>query len=157
MSIVLTRIDDRLIHGQVVVGWVQALGVKRIVLIDDEVSANAWEQELYSLGVPADLRVDFVSVVDAARAIDGWSEDATKTILLVGDVDTMVRLCERTSVVRKVNLGGLHEGDDRSQRLAYVYLTDEEASRLRGLREQGIEVTAQDVPTARTIPIEALK
>ena len=46
MSIVLVRVDDRLIHGQVVVGWVQALGAQRIVLVDDEVSANAWEREL---------------------------------------------------------------------------------------------------------------
>src|SRR5438093_9146055 len=59
MSIALYRIDDRLIHGQVVVGWGKPLNVGFIVLVDDAVRASAWEQELYRMGVPADIEVVF--------------------------------------------------------------------------------------------------
>ncbi len=155
MSIVLTRLDDRLIHGQVVVGWVQHLGVRRIVLIDDEVRSNSWEQELYTLGVPGDVTVEFASVPEAVAAVREWNAEPTKTILLAGRVDTIVRLCEGTDVIRKINVGGLHEGGERTQRLAFVYLTVDEAEQLRRLREQGVEVTAQDVPTTSPVPLES--
>jgi len=154
VSIVLTRVDDRLIHGQVVIGWVQALRVKRIILIDDEVRANAWERELYSLGVPPNLEVEFLSVDEAASAVEAWHQDDVRTLLLVGDVDTVVRLCDRTQLITKVNVGGLHEGDGRSQRLKFVYVSDEEATQLRQLGERGVKVTAQDVPTAKKASLD---
>lgn len=153
MSIVLVRVDDRLIHGQVVVGWVQALGVQRIVLVDDEVSANEWERELYRLSVPAGLAVEFASVDEAARLAEEWGRERQRTLLLAGDVDTIVRLCSRSEHIKAVNVGGLHDGAARSQRLSYVYLSDEEAQQLHTLSQRGVEVSAQDVPTARAVPL----
>jgi PTS system mannose-specific IIB component/fructoselysine and glucoselysine-specific PTS system IIB component len=153
MSIVLVRVDDRLIHGQVVVGWVQALGVQRLVLVDDEVNANEWERELYRLSVPAGLAVEFASVDEATRLVEEWDGEKQRTILLAGDVDTMVRLCGRSGHIKRVNVGGLHDGAARSQRLSYVYLSDEEAQQLHTLAQLGVEVTAQDVPTARAVPL----
>src|SRR4051812_23393445 len=55
----LYRIDDRLIHGQVVVGWGRPLDIRFIVLVDDEVAASEWEQELYRMGVPPEMEVFF--------------------------------------------------------------------------------------------------
>ena len=62
MPIALFRIDDRLIHGQVVVGWGQPLELRYIVLVDDEVADSEWEQELYRMGVPPEMTVFFYSV-----------------------------------------------------------------------------------------------
>ena len=81
MSIVLVRVDDRLIHGQVVVGWVQALGVQRLVLVDDQVAANEWERELYRLSVPAGLAVEFASVDEATNRVEQWDQEPQRTIL----------------------------------------------------------------------------
>ncbi|KPK05082.1 MAG: hypothetical protein AMS20_07390 [Gemmatimonas sp. SG8_28] len=155
MSVVLTRIDDRLIHGQVVVGWVQALHARRIILVNDEVRSNAWEQELYALGVPSSLQVEFVSVDEAAERLPEWQAEQTRTILLLADVESMIRLSDRTDAISTVNVGGLHDQDGRSQRLSYVYLSDQEVAQLLELRGRGIRVTAQDVPTAKPVPVEA--
>jgi PTS system mannose-specific IIB component/fructoselysine and glucoselysine-specific PTS system IIB component len=154
MSVVLTRIDDRLIHGQVVVGWVPVLQVGRIVLVSDEVRQNPWEQELYVLGVPSGVAVEFASVAETLGAIHDWADDKVRTLLLIGDVETVVRLCDGTDLITEVNVGGLHETTGRAQRLAYVYLSDDEATQLRSLRDAGVHVTAQDVPTARPVPVE---
>ncbi|MDH3455909.1 MAG: PTS sugar transporter subunit IIB [Gemmatimonadota bacterium] len=154
MSIVLTRVDDRLIHGQVVVGWVQALDAKRLVLIDDDVRANQWERDLYALGVPAGLELHFVSVAEATQLIQSWSGDAKKTILLLGNVETTVSLCNSVAGIDQVNVGGLHEREGRSQRLPYLYLTESEARQLKELHDRGIQVTAQDVPTAKALPVD---
>jgi PTS system mannose-specific IIB component/fructoselysine and glucoselysine-specific PTS system IIB component len=153
MSVVLVRIDDRLIHGQIVVGWVQALGVKRIVLVDDAVSGNEWERELYTLSVPPGLHVEFASVAEATERMAEWMEGPDRTIVLVGNVEAIVELCNGTDQIEKVNVGGLHDATGRTQRLPYVYLSDDEAAGLRALGENGVEVTAQDVPTARPVAL----
>jgi PTS system mannose-specific IIB component/fructoselysine and glucoselysine-specific PTS system IIB component len=150
----LFRIDDRLIHGQVVVGWGQPMGLGFIALVDDEVAASDWEQELYRMGVPPDMDVFFESVEGAARALAGWCADQRPGILLTGDIETMIRLAGASGQVRSVNLGGIHHRAGRVQRLRYVYLTQDEERQLRALAARGVVVTAQDVPSARPVPLE---
>jgi PTS system mannose-specific IIB component/fructoselysine and glucoselysine-specific PTS system IIB component len=152
MSLALVRLDDRLIHGQVVMGWGQPLNVAFIILVDDEVRDSAWEQDLYRMGVPPGIEVVFASVEEARRRIPDWETDPRVGILLAGDIDTMIALAAGGNIPR-VNIGGIHHRAGRSERLRYVYLTDEEAAKLRRLASDGIEVTAQDVPTARAVPI----
>ncbi|HUF27181.1 MAG TPA: PTS sugar transporter subunit IIB [Gemmatimonadaceae bacterium] len=156
MGIELYRIDDRLIHGQVVVGWGQPLDIGFIVLVDDEVAASEWEQELYRMGVPPDMEVFFDNVPDAARRLETYRTDQRPGILLTGDIDTMRRLAEANGAIRQVNLGGIHHRAGRSQRLRYVFLTEEEARALRELADRGITVTAQDVPAARPVALAEL-
>ena len=153
MTVVLVRVDDRLIHGQVVVGWGQALGATHLVLVDDTVSANAWERDLYRMGVPPDMAVEFASVDEAARRIAEWDGSRRRTILVLNDVAAAVRLCRMAPQVKRVNLGGVHQAPGRRQRLPYVFMTDAEACDLQTLSARGVEVTAQDVPTARAVPI----
>ena len=153
MTLALYRIDDRLIHGQVVVGWGQPLDCSFIVLVDDEVSSSDWEQDLYRMGVPPQIEVIFASVERAAADLPAWEADSRVGILLVGDVDTAVALAASAPQVRKLNVGGVHHRTGRKERLRFVYLTDDEASKLKQLSARGVEVTAQDVPTARPVPI----
>lgn len=155
MSLALIRLDDRLIHGQVVVGWGQPLNIGFIVLVDDEVKNSAWEQDLYRMGVPPGIDVVFASVAEAARHIEEWYADPRPGILLVGDVDTLAGLIAAGAGgrIHRINVGGVHHRPGRSERLRYVYLTDEEATKLKQLATNGVEVTAQDVPTARAVPL----
>jgi mannose/fructose/N-acetylgalactosamine-specific phosphotransferase system component IIB len=153
MTLALYRIDDRLIHGQVVVGWGQPLNVSFIVLVDDEVRSSDWEQDLYRMGVPPSIEVRFASVEEAAQELPAWEADPRVGILLVGDIDTAVALAERAPQVRRLNIGGVHHRSGRTERLRFVYLTDDEAGKLRALAARGVDVTAQDVPTARAIPV----
>jgi PTS system mannose-specific IIB component/fructoselysine and glucoselysine-specific PTS system IIB component len=153
MSVELYRIDDRLIHGQVVVGWGQPLDLQFIVLVDDEVAASEWEQELYRMGVPPEMDVYFDSVTSAAERLPEYQSDARRGLLLTGDIETMRRLIETTNSIRAVNLGGIHHRLGRVQRLRYVFLSPEEESQLRSLSARGIDVTAQDVPAARPLTL----
>ncbi|MGH7673271.1 MAG: PTS system mannose/fructose/N-acetylgalactosamine-transporter subunit IIB [Gemmatimonadales bacterium] len=153
MSIALYRIDDRLIHGQVVVGWGQPLDCSFIVLVDDEVRGSDWEQDLYRMGVPPHIDVVFASVAEAAERLPAWDADARVGILLVGDIDTAAALAGRSDRVKRFNVGGIHHRAGRTERLRFVYLTDDEAAKLRRLAASGVEVTAQDVPTARALSL----
>jgi mannose/fructose/N-acetylgalactosamine-specific phosphotransferase system component IIB len=72
MPIVLCRVDERLIHGQVVVGWGTNLHVRRIVVADDELADSAWEQELYRAGVPDEVRPSFSPWMPLATGSSIW-------------------------------------------------------------------------------------
>jgi PTS system mannose-specific IIB component/fructoselysine and glucoselysine-specific PTS system IIB component len=159
VPIVLYRVDDRLIHGQVVVGWGRPLDVGFLVLVDDEVAASDWEQELYRMGVPPEMEVYFHGVEDAAHAHAAYLGDRRPGILLTGDVATMarfaaaVRAADPADAVRAVNLGGLHHRPGRVPRMRYVFLDGDEERALRDLAASGVAVSAQDVPSARPVPL----
>ena len=155
MTLVLNRIDDRLIHGQVVVGWGQPLDVEFIVLVDDAVAASDWEQDLYRMGVPPEMEVRFHSATDAVAHLDEYRTEPRPGILLTGDIDTM-RTLVRDGGVREVNVGGIHHRAGRVQHLRYVFLTPAEDAALRDLAALGAVVTAQDVPAARAVPLDEL-
>jgi PTS system mannose-specific IIB component/fructoselysine and glucoselysine-specific PTS system IIB component len=155
VTLVLNRIDDRLIHGQVVVGWGQPLDVKFIVLVDDAVATSDWEQELYRMAVPPEMEVRFHSAADAATHLDDYRTETRPGILLTGDIATMRVLVEQGGV-RDVSIGGIHHRAGRTQYLRYVFLTPEEEAALRDLASHGAVVTAQDVPAARAVPLEEL-
>ncbi len=156
MPLDLHRIDDRLIHGQVVVGWGQPLELRVIVLVDDEVAASEWEQDLYRMGVPPDMTVVFCSVAEAIARHAEFARDPRHAMLLTGDIDTMARLCAGVPAVRRVNVGGIHHRPGRLQRLRYVFLAPDEERALRALAATGVEVTAQDLPAARPVPLADL-
>ena len=155
MTVELFRIDDRLIHGQVVVGWGQPLDIGFIVLVDDTVAGSDWEQELYRMGVPPEMEVYFHSASDAITAMPKYLADSRRGILLTGDIPTMQRLVDG-GVVNNVNVGGIHSKPGRVQRLRYVFLSPDEESQLKALASNGVKVSAQDVPGARSVSLPDL-
>jgi mannose/fructose/N-acetylgalactosamine-specific phosphotransferase system component IIB len=157
MPIVLFRVDERLIHGQVVVGWGGPMHADRIVVVDDELAASAWEQELYCLGVPPEIDARFASVAEARAQYAGWAADGHRTIVLVRNVATARRMAE-DDLLRgtEVNLGGVHHSAGRTALLPYLHLTAAEMADLRAIGATGAEVSARDLPGARRVPLEEL-
>ncbi|MEP6589811.1 MAG: PTS sugar transporter subunit IIB [Gemmatimonadota bacterium] len=157
MSLVLCRVDDRLVHGQVVIGWGRPLAARFIVLVDDGVRASAWEQDLYRMAVPEGIEIVFASAEEAIAALPTWDADVRPGILLTGDLATMAVLhAAAPTIVQRINLGGIHHRADRHERLRYLYLSDAEETLLARLQASGAEVIAQDLPTTPPVNVEAL-
>ena len=157
MSIVLFRIDDRLIHGQVVIGWGRPLGINLIVLVDDQVATSPWEQDLYRMAVAPDIEVRFVSIAEAATKMAEWQTNGKRGLVLTGDLDTMAALhAASPELVHRINLGGIHHRPGRRERLPFVYLTDQELRTLHGLEDSGAVITAQDLPTTTPVALRSL-
>ena len=152
MPIVSHRVDDRLVHGQVVVGWGQPLDIARLAVVDDALAVSPWEQELYRLAAPPELEMLFVTVDAAVAAHARWVTDARVSLVLTADVATMARLAARVPVAR-VTIGGLHAGPGRTERLRYVFLDAADTDRLRTLVAAGVDVVAQDLPASRPVPL----
>ena len=156
MSIVLFRIDERLIHGQVVIGWGHQLRPDRYAVVDDDLADSAWEQDLYRLGAgPAD--VVFATTEDARDSLPEWRDDPLRTILLTRDVTTMWRLGAGLMLSGEaVNLGGIHHGPGRRELLTYLHLTPEDVDHLVNLAAGGVEVSARDLPDSHRVPLDTL-
>lgn len=150
------RIDDRLIHGQVVVGWGQPCGLGFLVLVDDVVAESDWEQELYRMGVPPEMDLYFATVALAAERLAWYRSDPRPGMLLTGEIETMQRLVALAPDVRVVTIGGIHHREGRRARARYVFLTPEEELQLRALADAGVTVTAQDVPSASPVSLADL-
>jgi PTS system mannose-specific IIB component/fructoselysine and glucoselysine-specific PTS system IIB component len=153
MGILLFRVDDRLLHGQVVIGWGRPLSIDRVLLVDDGVAASPWEQDLYRMAAPDGLTVAFATTDEARQALSAWQAEPQRTILLTGDLETMVALREAApEVVDPINLGGIHHQPGRVEKLRYLYLNTADVERLRQLQHSGATVTAQDLPTSPAVP-----
>lgn len=158
MPILLYRVDDRLIHGQVVVGWGGRLNPDRYLVVDDELARTGWEQELYVLGVPDDAEAEFSTVDEARRNLEEWRASPRRSLLLTRDVETILRLARggRLEGV-EVNLGGIHHQPGRSRTLSYIYLNAADRDRLRILQEEeGVRVTARDLPGSAPVELDRL-
>ena len=153
MAIHLYRIDDRLIHGQVVVGWGQPLNARFLVLVDDLVASSDWEKELYRMAVPPEMDIYFADVATAIQNHTRYAGDPRPGILIAGDTESMHRLAKGVRAIGSVNLGGIHHRAGRTEKLRYIFLTPAEEDQLRALEASGVEVTAQDVPSARAVPL----
>lgn len=158
MPIVLYRVDERLIHGQVVVGWGSRLDPDRYLVVDDELADAEWEQELYALSVPDGTEVEFVSVAEARDRLRRWQDSDLDSVLLTRSVEAILALA-RGGALRgeRVNLGGLHHRPGRTKTLSYIYLDEEDRERLRALdEEEGVTVEARDLPGSSSVELERL-
>lgn len=156
MPVEIFRVDDRLVHGQVAVGWGRALPLGFIVLVDDTVAASEWERELYRLGTPADMQLFVETVGSAAARMAEFHARPDRGMVLTSDIDTMDRLSVALPSITRVNIGGLHHRPGCAECLAYVFLTPADAARLSAMSHRGVTVVAQDLPGAAEVPLSAL-
>lgn len=157
MGILLYRVDERLIHGQVVLGWGRRLRPERYVVVDDELAKSEWEQDLYRLTLEGGAEVVFLDVEAARSELPRLREEALRTVLLTRDVAHMARLARAGLLVgEEVNLGGLHHRPGRTEVRSYLHLNDDDRAALRELSREGVAVTGQDLPESSRVPLEAL-
>lgn len=148
MSVVLYRVDERLIHGQVVVGWARRLAPRRIIVVDDELASDALEQSIYRTGLPADVRADFWTVAEAIERLPAVEASDEPAFVLTAGLAPMARLVRDGIALREVNVGGIHRGEGRTRVLPYVSLGPADERLIEELEGSGVRVVARDVPTA---------
>jgi mannose/fructose/N-acetylgalactosamine-specific phosphotransferase system component IIB len=156
MPIKLARIDDRLIHGQVVLGWVPYVKPDRIVVANDRVATSDWERRFYTSCVSPDIKTSFFTIEEAVRRLqsDLFMQDDLLVLFESGrDVLALVRA---GVALKQVNVGGLHYRENSVELLPFVFLTEEERASLRELVKHGLTLSAQDIPSNAARVINSL-
>jgi len=155
MSWLLHRVDDRLIHGQVVVAWGQRLRPQRMWVVDDASAASAWEREQLESAAPG-IAVRVLPVAQAAAEHAVAAAAPGGAFLIVRDLRTALALVEAGAAVERFNLGGLHYAPGKDRVNEYVYLDADDRAAARALVARGVSLEVQDVPAARPQPLGAL-
>ena len=155
MPLLLARIDDRLIHGQVAHGWGRALRPTLLVIVSDSLRADPDRADLYLFAVPEGARGRVVSVAEALEPAFRNEVDAERTILLFAGPEDALRLVEGGFPIQELNVGGIHHAPGRREVLPYVFLDDADRARLRSLQRLGVRVHAQDLPSNSSHAIDS--
>jgi len=147
VPLLLARIDDRLIHGQVVHGWGGALHPTLIVIVSDALRSKPERADLYLFAVPDGARGRVVSVAEALAPGFAAQVAAERTLLILPGIEEALRLAEGGFDLGEINIGGLHHAPGKTEVLPYVFLDAADRDRLRALARSGATLYAQDLPS----------
>lgn len=147
--IVIARIDDRLIHGQVTVGWSRFLDLEKIVVVSDELAGDEMQRSFLAMAVPETTAFDLDSVQGVAAKLADPAYSAGRTMLLAATPGEFRRLVVEQGVkLAEVNLGGQRYTSGVHKVCDGVLLSDEALADVRGLLAAGVSVEVRTIPTS---------
>ncbi|MBN1593460.1 MAG: PTS sugar transporter subunit IIB [Candidatus Coatesbacteria bacterium] len=150
MSIQLVRLDDRLIHGQVVAGWVKSLMLKGIVVIDDEVAQSPFQESLMRMAVPEGIDVEVFASDSCNGLYKRLEQSSKKTIVLFSQVSDIFKLfMNKAFPLHALNLGGVGFTEGREQLAESLFLSPEEIQMLADLANAGVYIELRPTPFDR--------
>ncbi len=147
-SVALVRIDNRLVHGQVLEAWLPALDAHGILVADDEAAGNVLARSAMSLAIPPKVKFEVLRVSAAAEVLrpGGRGPQAGRTLVLLRDVRDAVALHEAGVPIPQLNLGNVHFATGRRQVAPSVFLDAGEIASLQRLAAAGTRVEIRAVP-----------
>jgi len=151
--IALVRVDDRLIHGQVVIKWLGRVGSGEILIVDDELQHDRFMQSVLRLAAPPGSRVEVLGVQAAAERLAPRTTREGSVIVLVRSPETALQLLEHGVAFSELNIGGLAGGPDAVRLFKSVSATERQMAALRAVGDRGVRVYYQMVPEERPIEV----
>lgn len=144
-DIVLTRIDNRLIHGQVATQWSGVLGVNLLLVANDEVANDQMRQGLMNMAAPSYAQTRFFSIQKTIDIISKASP-AQHIFIICNTPQDVLRLVEGGVPIKKVNIGNMHMAEGKRQVATTVAVNDDDVATFKKLRDLGVELSIQRVP-----------
>jgi mannose/fructose/N-acetylgalactosamine-specific phosphotransferase system component IIB len=158
-GVALVRVDNRLVHGQVLYAWLPALDAHGILVADDEAAGNVLARSAMALAIPPGVNFEVLRVEAAAGLLrpGGKGPQAPRTLVLLRDVRDAVALSEAGVPVPQLNLGNVHFGRGRKQVSPSVFLDAGELAALEKLSRAGTQVEVRAVPSEAPLRLPDLK
>lgn len=141
----LMDVDYRLIHGQVLVGWVKGMKIDNLIVVDDEIMKNSFMLSMMKMGVPAGVKSQFVSFDDSKTIIEAEKDSSSSTMVLCKDVETARKLVDILPV-KYVNFSNIKAKEGSKKYSICCFLTKEEENLIKEIIEKGFRVEAYSVP-----------
>jgi PTS system mannose-specific IIB component len=146
MSVILVRIDDRLVHGQIVQGWLKNVAVDKISVASDFTAQDDMQKLLMRLAVPNTIELEIKTVEAVAKDIVNGAYEKAKTMIIAAKPSEVLFMVEQGAVFKSVNVGGMRYGKDKRQILPNVFVDDADIAALRALGEKNIELEGRILP-----------
>ena len=154
-DIVLTRIDARLIHGQVATQWCGSVGANLLLVANDEVAGNEMRQGLMNMAAPAYAQTRFFTIETTCAIISKASPQQHIAIICDCPQDVL-RLVEGGVPIKKVNIGNMHMAEGKRQVATSVAVNDDDVACFKKLQDLGVELEIRRVPDIAAEPVDKL-
>ena len=147
MPLSLVRIDDRLIHGQVVEGWLPALSVRRVLVVSDQAANDPTQAALMQMALPESIGLEICPVKAASEAVRRAAEGPEPVLVLAPGPAEVLALLKAGVPLETVNVGGLHYAAGRVQLGKAIFLGQEDLRDLKAIAERGVRLEGRAVPS----------
>jgi len=155
MPITLFRIDDRLVHGQVVEAWVPQLKTDEIVVVSDEVRSDEVRRTIMRFSTPEDVELKILGVAEAFSYLNGAPSAGSILVLLPG-LKEAADLLSLGLKIGSLNIGGMHYSAGKNFSIGKaIFLSDEDRAYLKFISKAGVELEGRGVPTDKPIDLMA--
>lgn len=145
-NILLTRIDNRLLHGQVATQWNSTIGANLILIANDDVSQNKMRQQLMDMAAPSGVDTRYFSLEKTINIIHK-AADRQKIFIIAENPQDVLTLVEGGVPIDKVNIGNMHMSDGKRQVATSVAVDDSDVEAFKKLQEKGVELEIRRVPS----------
>lgn len=153
-NVVLARVDDRLIHGEVVSVWAPSLSVNRIIVADDGVAADKFNSRVLKALAPGGVKVNVYSVETAGEKLKEEEIKGERIMILAKTPITFLRLVDNGVAIKEVNLGGMGLRDERTPFIKNVSASPGEITSIKEMRSKHVRVYYQLVPEQQVIEVD---
>lgn len=143
----LLRVDERLLHGQVAVTWMNEVNPDSILIANDEIVENEMSKMALRMVKPNGVKMAIKSIEQAATVLNDPRAEKMKIFVIVKTIADALRLVEKTDTIKKINIGGVKKKEGSKLVTAAVYLNDEDLRTLEDLSNKVDHVEFRMVPT----------
>ncbi|HAH32090.1 MAG TPA: hypothetical protein DCL44_07240 [Elusimicrobia bacterium] len=148
MPITLYRIDDRLIHGQVVEAWVPYLKAGDIAVISNDISRDSMRQTIMRFAAPEGVGLKILPVAEAPAYLSAAEASASNMLVLLPGLDEAVELIKKGVKIAKLNVGGMHYSAGKNLSIGKaIFLNETDCTALRFLSDSGVVIEGRGVPS----------
>ena len=147
MPVVHVRIDNRLIHGQIMIAWSKKIRLQRIIVTNDKVAADPMQQTLLKAVAPANTKVSVLSVKACADYCNSPAAEKEDIFIIAKNPEDVVGLLEAGLHITAVNLGNAAYEPNTRKVTKTVYLTQSAARAMKKLHDMGLRITSQMIPS----------
>src|SRR3990172_8090435 len=156
MTLKLVRVDDRLIHGQVVAIWLKALNARRIVIVDDRTARDEFLREVITLAAPAGVPVEVLDVESGTERVRSLAAGPEPVFVLMRSPLVALQLREAGVEFSLLNVGGLGAGPTRKPLYRNISASPEERDAFRQLESMGTTVELRIVENDRPVAFRSV-
>lgn len=146
----MTRVDHRLLHGQVAFTWIRQVGADCILIANDAVAKDELRMSVLRMAKPQGVKLVMKSVNDSIKALTSGVTDKYNLFIITESIEDAWRLCKAVPAIRELNIGGVKVEDGKRQISEAVFVSDEECARIRELDAAGVHVFVQMTPSERS-------
>jgi len=150
---VFYRVDNRLVHGQIISTWMPHLRVRHFLIVSDTVPNNPLQMTMFRMAIPSELQFHSLSIDESVNWLNERRHSTDSIMVLMESIGDAVKLFQAGHPFPQLNIGNIHHSPGKRSITTAVYLSDDEIVHLKELFHRGLRAEIQTLPTETPVDL----